>query len=48
MRLNSIVGLEGEEFTGIRVDAAEKKIKPVDITESELLLEQLLRTRGYR
>ena len=45
--LDSIIGLADEEFTAARVAAAEQKLKLVEVMETELLLEQLLRARGY-
>ena len=45
--LDSVIAMEGEEFADARQTAVEQKLKLVEIMEKELLLESLLKAKGY-
>ena len=45
--LNSIIAVEGDEFSEARANATAQKQKIVELMETELLLESLLRAKGY-
>lgn len=45
--LDSILALQGEEYEQARQDAANQKLQLVSITETELLLETLLKAQGF-
>ena len=45
--LNSIIAVEGDEFTEARANATAQKQKIIELMETELLLESLLRAKGY-
>ena len=45
--LDSVIAMEGEEFADARQTAVEQKMKLVEIMEKELLLESLLKAKGY-
>ena len=45
--LDSVIAMEGEEFVDARQTAVNQKLKLVEIMEKELLLESLLKAKGY-
>ncbi len=45
--LNAIIALEGDEYADARKSAIEQKQKLVDVMETELLLETLLKAHGF-
>ncbi len=45
--LDSVIAMEGEEFVNARQTAVNQKLKLVEIMEKELLLESLLKAKGY-
>jgi len=45
--LNSIIAVEGDEFIEARANATAQKQKIIQLMETELLLESLLRAKGY-
>ena len=45
--LGSVIAMEGEEFVDARQTAVNQKLKLVEIMEKELLLESLLKAKGY-
>ena len=45
--LDSVIAMEGEEFADARQTAVNQKLKLVEIMEKELLLESLLKAKGY-
>ena len=45
--LNSIIAVEGDEFVEARANATAQKQKIIELMETELLLESLLRAKGY-
>ena len=47
MYLDSIIALEGEEYADARQTAIDQKLKLVEVMEKELLLESLLKAKGY-
>lgn len=47
MYLDSVIAMEGDEFADARKTAIDQKLKLVDVMEKELLLESLLKAKGY-
>ena len=45
--LDSVIAMEGEEYADARQTAVSQKLKLVEIMEKELLLESLLKAKGY-
>lgn len=45
--LNSIIAVEGDEYSEARANATAQKQKIIELMETELLLESLLRAKGY-
>jgi len=45
--LDSVIAMEGEEFADARQTAINQKLKLVEVMEKELLLESLLKAKGY-
>ena len=45
--LNEIIGTEGDEYATARADAVEQKQKLVDIIETELMIETMLKGQGF-
>ncbi len=45
--LDSVIAMEGAEFADARQTAVNQKLKLVEIMEKELLLESLLKAKGY-
>jgi len=45
--LNSIIAVEGDEYSEARANATAQKQKIVELMETELLLESILKAKGY-
>ena len=45
--LNSIIAVEGDEYSEARANATAQKQKIIELMETELLLESLLKAKGY-
>ena len=45
--LEEVMALEGNEYESVRTEAAENKMKLVKLMETELLLENLIKSKGY-
>ena len=45
--LDSVIAMEGDEFADARQTAINQKLKLVEVMEKELLLESLLKAKGY-
>ncbi len=45
--LNEIIAVEGEEYAEARANATAQKQKIIELMETEMLLESLLKAKGY-